>query len=815
MKKDAAPIRGFRLLCRIGAPLAVACALVLVGCSQQGTASGSQAGTSTTSALSTDPPSSVTPAPPPAMPSAPPPATAPAPAASTYVPAPVGTGGTIDIDQAWLNQQGASPYYLTQADMTYVLQTDVSTPGTAFIVLAPKVAFDLNGHTVTYDNEPPISVPNGSFEQGANPGDVPGWNLVDAPGAVRAPVLVDMWGSWALEIPNIAAAETIASSPIAIPQANARYAALITPKATTSAGAGVTLAVVDTVTGATLASQASPSPSTGFSPVVLFTPTTTDPVQLLVTVTPPASGQPANVYLDNATVSRTGSYGVVATHSPWFLPPQLQTSAINAGASSVADVLVKNGTIIQGGGGSYAASAVFGKSTTGITVDHVNATASGDDTDILELMYATNPVVINSTLTGQLSRISDRMNLYSAIQLAGAKGPVLIAGNTISGTLDTGILMARSGTVTDPITISGNTITQNTLVADGYGIVLDNVENFTVANNILDPVNGRGLMLDTYASGVTLNGQVYGNVIHAQEHPNLEYSTVTGQSVVGMELRVFTGGRVKNVTFSHNTFAAQTGVGNNWAALGARIYIASNNVLMANSDLVFENNDFQAVADSIDPNLAGSAQPTSAFGVSLSQVPPGTGIQFLDNNFESNNISLNLGDDYGYNGTITGVLFLGNTITKLDQGAAMPYQGILVNHWKVTSSNVALINTNYADTAATSPGFLDVPLPSDLETGWQLDLTVLDSGGSPASGVSVRVLNAAGEPVYAGATDVNGKLAAIPVVTTEYQKAAGTGTPVTTTGLGPFTVTVSDGGAQQSFAMGQLTANAARTIQLH
>ena len=74
---------------------------------------------------------------------------------------PAGSALTINITSSWLQQQGSAPYYLTQANTTYVLDTNVSTPGTAFIAHASNITFNLNGYTISYDNSTPISVPNG------------------------------------------------------------------------------------------------------------------------------------------------------------------------------------------------------------------------------------------------------------------------------------------------------------------------------------------------------------------------------------------------------------------------------------------------------------------------------------------------------------------------------------------------------------------------------------------------------------------------------------------------------------------------------
>ncbi|MDG2184555.1 MAG: DUF4347 domain-containing protein, partial [Mariniblastus sp.] len=90
----------------------------------------------------------------------------------------------VNIDQAWLDAQGPGPYYLDQTGETYVLQTDVATAGSAFGIIAKDVVFDLNGHTVTYDNAAPISIVNHSFESGTG-ASADGWDFTAAPSAER------------------------------------------------------------------------------------------------------------------------------------------------------------------------------------------------------------------------------------------------------------------------------------------------------------------------------------------------------------------------------------------------------------------------------------------------------------------------------------------------------------------------------------------------------------------------------------------------------------------------------------------------------
>ncbi len=546
--------------------------------------------------------------------------------------------------------------------------------------------------------------------------------------------------------------------------------------------------------------------------MVEFTPTTTDPVQLVVTIAPPA-GQTSTVYLDDASLSRTGSYGIVATPSYWDLPPQLQTPTVKASAQTLANFTLENGSIVQGGGGSYGASDVYGLSGSGTTINGVTATAYGDDTDLIYLQYAINAVVENSDIVGGIQRISNRMDLFAAVYLAEAAGTVQVSGNTITGSMDTGILVYRGGTVTSPVTISGNTIEQDTVVTDGYGVVLNNVENFTVTNNFIDPVNGRGLILDTFSSGVTLNGTVSGNTIEAQEHPNLEYSAI-GLEAVAMTVRVFATGEIRNVTFTNNTFSAQTGVGGDWAAIGVRVSIADNNTQMANSGLVFQNNTFQAVVTAVNPSLGNGPQSSTAWAVSVADVPAGTGLEFLDNTFASNDVSVNFGDDTGYEGTVANVLFVGSTISKLSQGAAMNYIGVAAGDWQDTTTNVWLIDTSYTGGATSAIAFLGTVSTSNVEVGWLLNLTVDNANGSAATGDTVSLLNGSNQQVYSGVTNAQGQLIGIAVVTTTYQQSATNSSVVTATSAGPFTVVVNQGGTQETFVIGTLTSDTSDTIKL-
>ena len=81
---------------------------------------------------------------------------------------------TVDMTPAWLAAQGSAPYVLGGSNTTYVLETNVSTPGTAFVLGGSGNTLNLNGYTVTYDNAAPVVFTNNLFQQGSG-SNVPGW----------------------------------------------------------------------------------------------------------------------------------------------------------------------------------------------------------------------------------------------------------------------------------------------------------------------------------------------------------------------------------------------------------------------------------------------------------------------------------------------------------------------------------------------------------------------------------------------------------------------------------------------------------------
>src|SRR5262249_41886666 len=157
--------------------------------------------------------------------------------------------------------------------------------------------------------------------------------------------------------------------------------------------------------------------------------------------------------------------------------------------------------------------------------------------------------------------------IVAAINLNNFSGTANIWGNAILNVPQVGILI--SGLPAEQsVAITGNTIRQQAIVTDGYGITLAGVQNFEINNNLILPVRGRRILLDGWGRIPTTNGSIHDNDVEVFEMPNLEY----GDRLEATALRLRNWGSTQsNLHITHNTFAARTGPGGVYEALAARI----------------------------------------------------------------------------------------------------------------------------------------------------------------------------------------------------------------------------------------------------
>ena len=703
---------------------------------------------------------------------------APAPPLPGPVTAPT-PATTVQIDSAWLAQRGQGPYLLDQPGTTYILQTDVSVPGTAFVVAAPHVTLDLNGHTVRFGDRAYPGVTNGGFEQGTGPLDVPGWDLSKAPAARRAPARLGMWGGWMLSLTKFTAVQQLVSAPVAIPVVGREYVATITPKA--DAGVqSVELQVIDAVTGQVLAAGDSPNPGRGFGAYVAFTPTSTDPVRLRVVITP-QPGATASVDLDYAGLFPGRDYGVVAT-TTWRggLPAQLQ--GLPADYRQAADLTIRNGLIVQGAGRAAGAAAIFAQGLQGLTVDGVDSSVNGPNAMNLYAAYAGGVTVRNSTFRSGVDLVTDRMHIFAAIYLSGLSGSATVTGCTVDDAPMSGIF-ANSNPAGSTVTITGNIIEQRALVTDGYGVSINALQNFTISHNVIAPVNGRGILIDGWNHGVSQNGEIAFNQVTAYEAPNLEYG-FGGLETTALRIRNYLGAD-RNLFIHDNTFTAITGPGANWAAIAVHISQANQDGQRTGTGDRFVNNVCQALVTTADPTYR-------AFALVLSDTDPGTGFQIADNVLRTNDTAVALGIHNTLEHTVQDVELVGNQFVQATGVPQRPFTGVLAGMDKTAVGDVRLIDTSYVGATPGPPVFTG-PLPKEVGTGFLVDVAVRTMSGFAVAGAQVTLFDGAGTPVYSGVTDSAGDLNDIPVVTTAYRQTTADPGQVVRDDRGPFSLVVTAG----------------------
>ena len=504
---------------------------------------------------------------------------------------------TVHLTADWFAQQGPGPYVLSASNTTYVLDTDVTVPGTAFVLGGSNVTLDLNQHTVTYGNNAPVTVANGGFEQGSGQ-SVPGWNLTAAPGAAIAPNSYYLWGNQVLQFTNLNGTQSILSDPIAIPTANHEYTATVSFKIV--ANGSVTLSVIDNVTGAVLGTstprrRAIHSHNHGLGAIE-------DRRHRCATDT---------IALDYASLNASRDYGVIASTASYYMPSQLQTAAIQTAMSGSQNLTIRNGSILQGQARGYSSLPIYAEYVNGLTVQGVNTMSSGIDTGAIDAKYPRNGLLISGCVFRSTSdKVTNRMAMMGAlVQVAFSSDSVVVDGNQFYDSPQIGIFASGN----DNLSITNNTIQSNSIVTDGYGILLNNVHHFVISGNTITAGVGkssRGIMLDGY-SGVTDYGEIFDNYVDIRERPNSEYGA-NGLEATAPRLRTWMDAGWNNLHIYDNTFISRKGANDVHEAIGLRMYIPSNT---PGTDLncLIESNTFEAIVETTDPNF--SARAVSLEGV--------------------------------------------------------------------------------------------------------------------------------------------------------------------------------------------------------
>ncbi len=441
----------------------------------------------------------------------------------------------INIDQAWLNARGPGPYYLDQANTRYILQTDVSTPGTAFAIIANDVTFDLNGHTITYNNSAPIVVPNGSFEQGTDTAAT-GWDFSNAPNAQRyagdffANDVYD--GTQSLKIgPGFSGTQFITGATITL-KANSTYSLTAMFKNGQFAS-GVSSFV--RLVGQNVSKLHEVIWDRGNNRGIQWKETTfttgaADESYRIVAGANNPDGL-ANFFsiIDDIKIQRTKTYGVItgAGQSDAALFPELATF----GAAS--NSRITNGLIIQGQDkGSWSPGLYNNGPDT--EFDHLTVYVAGANSSAMIGRYASGARVHHNQITSDVVTIDNRDGFDGAV-IYRINGEIY--NNTIVGGPHCGILsMGVQNSIHD------NVISTRSRYTNGFAIMLWNDQGSEVYSNTIrsatEDFSGRGIHVNRKDLGDAVPPTVVrDNEIYVRElSRNQEYGGAVLGGAYGIQL---------------------------------------------------------------------------------------------------------------------------------------------------------------------------------------------------------------------------------------------------------------------------------------
>jgi hypothetical protein len=685
----------------------------------------------------------------------------------------------IDIDQTWydanLPAEGTYfPVLMTGAGNTYRLVGNITANGSGLIFGANDQTLNLNGFTLTYDNQAAITVPNGDFETGVPGNPPPNWNVNGAPGfqiAVNgtsgSPYL---WGNQVgmFIAPNN---HVIKSDTITIPSI---YQGLPLWAMVTASGgsATTTLRVKDAVTDVLLV-EATESQAV-LTNIAAFTPSASTITNGVYLEVQGFRSDLANYAVDRVVIRPLSTCGVICSDSPWGLPAYLQVPYINAAIVNKGTVLGP-GSIVQGGSAKSVRSYAF--NTAGMqdmTIDNVTVSMIGDDPIGIGDYFTGHRFIIksctfnhpNGAAAGRPDYNITRRNIqFAAIKLS-PSGTVNIENNIINDCPQCGIQLASWGTLSPAGKITGNVISLNVNITNGWGIMLQgsaNEANLEVGNNTITAgvgKSGRGIMIDALA-GTTKNVEIHHNTINVRERGNREFGTA-GLECQGLKLRSFGASNLKDLNIHDNTFAATTddtlvhacqGVGVGWTSTG-------------NTGIVFSNNICRATVTGTDATYWARA---------ISFREHKELVTSTNDTFDSNDVSIGFHDNDGF-GLVDGVDFVNPTIVK---NAAAPPTGITHLSYEIgdaglTTSpikNLRVFSPNYSGGATSAFQFKGSGNPKDVSFGHLVTVNVQDGVGAPVQDATVSWKDNEESVIFdIGTTGPSGQLASMKVVEAVHQQ---------------------------------------------
>lgn len=686
--------------------------------------------------------------------------------------------GGVDIDAAWLadtdNGGPSGPYYLDTQNKIYRLQTDVTTDGTAFVIINKNITFNLNGHTITYGNATPIVVPNGSFETGTG-GAATGWDATHGAHCLRTEgiylsnTVYD--GDYALKCSGYEGDEYVESTATVTLEANTTYSlsAMFWHKGFDGDNPStVYVKLINQGDGDDVTVSRALALWRGIE--LTETQFTTDATNLTYKIQAGAiipSGATTYVaYVDDIKIQRTKVYGVTVSAKSWNPAPYPGVTRYGNGPNAI----INNGTIIQGQDNGTWSHAIFNYSTPNTTVDHMSITVSGANSSALKGQDTTSWVITDNDLTSNVRTISVRDHFDGAVinDVGGT-----ISGNRIHNGPHTGIYAIRGTS-----TVDNNTIQLKTKYTNAFAILAGNGSE--IHHNTIDCGSGeftaRGIGVGGNTSGII--ARIHHNTITVQgTTDNQEY----GGAMIGgaYGIQVESG---QDIEIYENTVTAVASV---TEAYAFRMNEEGENVYV-------HDNVFRAIR-------TGSGVDAAA--IKLSNVS-GTELRFEHNTLETNNQYL------GSSSSVDGAQLVGSVLKA--SGDLTGFRAIETFNWQNNAvgavQDVRWVDNSYFDTTSqtllknasvlNSDGAED-PYSSFIHS-FTTTFQVTDAQGVAVANAAVTVVDKDNREVFSGTTDANGQVS---VVLDEFRTQGSTKTTYS-----PYTAAATSGelSGSQEFTADQI-----------
>lgn len=473
---------------------------------------------------------------------------------------------------------------INQANTTYVLQNDVTSDSTCFTISAPNVVLNLNGHTITYDNAPPVNIPNSSFESVLSGT----WDLTNAPNAERAsgtfvqPVQV-YDGNYSIRFSLPAADQYIESADSVLLEANTTYSLSAmfrnsgnneTPENSPDAPRNslqLSVELAGTVYKATM---------TGitwrgfqYTNAVFTTGASSVTGKIRISIAKAASsGIKGYAYVDDVRVVKARSYGI-----------NLGPEYVNA-----RHFTVTNGSIRQGQGNGFASHAINMSESAGEgwSIDHLAITTQGVNSRAINGFYFKDSTINFNTINHNVTTITSRDGFDGAAIYLPYNSSIgsynsTVHHNTFTSGVQTAIAIEQtSGQKQNEIYNNDITLqtryTNDFAIVAGGAIIHDNTINCGSGNNS--------------CRGIAVGGKgtkVINNNVNVQQLPrNQEYSGCEAYGAYGMQMEY----AADNVEISGNTVIANAGV------CEAHAFRANPDLALSSNNLIHDN-IFTAVAN--------------------------------------------------------------------------------------------------------------------------------------------------------------------------------------------------------------------------